>query len=111
MHIDLSGHHVEITDAIREAVHTKLEKIQSHYPHIDAINVIVSVEKKSQNVEMTTQFLGAPIAVHASESDLYAAIASGVKKLDAKLAHKKGANKAHLHDKPILADNEEDDVL
>lgn len=107
MQIDLSGHHVEITDGIREAVHQKLEKIESHYPHIDAINVIVTVERNSQKIEMSTQFMGAPISVHNSELDLYTAIAGCAKKLDAKLAHKKGTKKAHLHEKPILADNED----
>lgn len=107
MHIDLSGQHVEITDSIRETVNQKLAKIGTHYPQLDAVNVIVSVEKNSQNVEMNTQFMGAPISIHASELDLYAAIASGVKKLDAKLAHKKGAKNAHLHEKPVLADNED----
>ena len=107
MHIDLSGHHVEITDGIREAVHQKLEKIESHYPNLDAVNVIVTVERNSQKVEMSTQFMGAPISVHDSEQDMYAAITACVKKLDAKLASKKGAKKANLHEKPQLTDNED----
>ena len=106
MHIELSGHHVDITEGIREAVNSKLSKIQSHYPQISSLTVILTVEPNSQSVEITTQFLGCAIAVQASDSDLYAAIAAAVKKLDAKLSHKKGATQSHRHDKPEITEPE-----
>lgn len=102
MHINLSGHHVDITDGIREAVHAKFSKIQSHYPDVDSLSIILTVERNEQSVEAQTQFLGATVAVQSSNLDLYTAIAEGAKKLDAALSHRKGATTSHRHDKPSM---------
>jgi putative sigma-54 modulation protein len=102
MKIELSGHHVDITDGIKEAVNTKFQKIQNHYPDIDTLSVIVTVERKEQKIEVSTNYLGTVVSVHASDSELYAAIASAVKKMESALSHRKGAVKAGRHEKPEL---------
>jgi putative sigma-54 modulation protein len=102
MQINLSGHHVEITDGIRDAVNHKFAKIHTHYPSLDTISIIVTVERNEQSVEAKTQFLGAPVAVFGTNDDMYVAIADAAKKLNAALAHRKGATSAHRSDKPIL---------
>jgi putative sigma-54 modulation protein len=101
MQINLSGHHVDITDGIRTAVQSKFSKIQSHYPSLDSLSIILTVERNQQSVEAKTQFLGAPVAVQGTNSDLYAAIADAAKKLEAALSHRKGATKAHRHERPL----------
>ncbi|HWQ95340.1 MAG TPA: ribosome-associated translation inhibitor RaiA, partial [Gammaproteobacteria bacterium] len=45
MQINLSGHHVEITPALRAYVHNKLERVERHFDHVTDIRVILSVEK------------------------------------------------------------------
>lgn len=104
MRIEISGHHVDITDAIRNAITSKLEKIESHYPQIDLCSVTFTVERNSQIAELKTQYLGTTIAVEAKNHDLYTAMAEAVKKFDAKLGHKKGMNGAHRHEKVVLDD-------
>lgn len=111
MHINLSGHHVTITDGIREAVESKFAKVSSHFPQIDALNITLTVERSSQSLEVTTQYLGAPVAVQAADQDLYAAIASAAKKLEAALAHRKGTIKNRSHTKPELVVDSDDDDL
>ena len=86
MQINLSGHHVTVTDAIRDNVETKLGKVASHFPQLDSANVTLTVEKSSQSIEVTTQYLGAPVAVQASHQDMYNAIAQAAKKLEASKA-------------------------
>lgn len=98
MHINLSGRHVAITGGIREAVNNKFSKVQSHYPSLDALSVIVTVERNEQRVEAKTRFMGAPVAVHASHTDMYAAIGEAAKKLNAALSHRKGATAFHRHE-------------
>ena len=95
MQINLSGHHVDITDGIREAVNNKFSKIKSHYPNLDTLSIILTVEKNEQSVEAKTQYLGAPVAVQGSNSDMYVAIAEAAKKLDSALSHRKGATTSH----------------
>lgn len=102
MRLDISGHHVEITDSIRQAVKQKIEKVASHYPQLDLCSVTITVEKNTQKAEITTQYMGSPITVQAGNHDLYAAIAELAKKFEAKLEHKKGTMKSHLHDKPVI---------
>jgi putative sigma-54 modulation protein len=85
MQINLSGHHVDITDGIRTAVQSKFSKIQSHYPSLDSLSIILKVERNQQSVEAKTQFLGATVAVEGSE---------------AALSHRKGSTAAHRYDRP-----------
>lgn len=106
MQITLTGHHVEITDGINEAVKQRLKKISQHYPQLARVDVIAKVERHEQCIEMNTQGL----SVSASNRDLYAALASATKKLDAALKHKAGAAKANLHQKPELIKNPADDM-
>ncbi|WP_185235124.1 ribosome hibernation-promoting factor, HPF/YfiA family [Teredinibacter franksiae] len=101
MQINISGRHVDITDGIRNSVNNKFTKVHSHFPQLDALSVIVTVEKNEQKVEAQTQYLGAPVSVHASNEDLYAAIAGSAKKLEAALSHRKGSVKAHQHENPM----------
>lgn len=102
MQLNLSGHHVELTDAIRSAANEKFGKIASHYPRVDSIDVNFTVERHEQKVEATTLYQGVSVSVNASKDDLYAAISDAVKKLDSALGSRKGAKKANLHEKPIL---------
>jgi len=102
MQLNLSGHHVELTDSIRDVANSKFGKIASHYPLVDSIDVFLTVERHEQKVEATTHYKGATVAVNASKGDLYVAINDAVKKLDSALSTRKGAQKAHLHDKPVL---------
>lgn len=101
MQINLSGHHVDITDGIRTAVQNKFSKIQSHYPSLDSLSIFLKVERNQQSVEATTQFLGATVAVEGSDNDLYVAIGEAAKKLEAALSHRKGATSSHRHDRPL----------
>lgn len=109
MQINLSGHHVDLTDSIRNIATEKFQKIASHYPHLDSVDVYLTVEKHEQKVEATTQYRGATLAVHSSKNDLYAAIGDSVKKLESALSHRKGVTKANLHDKPVLVEAEPND--
>lgn len=106
MQIHLSGHHLDLTDGIRDAVHNKLAKIESHYPDLDSLSAVLTVERQTQKAEMTTQYLGAQVAVNATSDDLYAAIGDAARKLDAALAKRKGAASAHRHEKPVLTEEE-----
>jgi ribosomal subunit interface protein len=100
MKINLSGHHVEITTSIKEDIEEKLSKIANHFPTLIALDIIISKEHNSHQIELTTNYEGGRISVKGTDDVMYPAIASGIKKLDAALKHRKGQLKANLHDKP-----------
>lgn len=106
MQIEIAGHHLEITDAIRSSINAKFSKVASHYPDVATLDAILTVEKKDQKIEVNTQYLGERISIHASNIDMYAAIADAAKKLESALSHRKGIMKNFKHEKPVLTDEE-----
>lgn len=100
MKINLSGHHVDITDSIREDINEKFSKIATHFPTLISLDIILSHEHNKHNVELRTTYEGGRISASASDDVMYPAIAIAIKKLDAALKHRKGLLKANLHSKP-----------
>ncbi len=89
MNQQLTGHHVEITPAIREYVTSKLDRINRHFDHVIDVNVVMTVEKLDQKVEATVHLSGKDIHVVAHDGDMYAAIDGLMDKLDRQvLKHK-----------------------
>ncbi|MGI2067212.1 ribosome hibernation-promoting factor, HPF/YfiA family [Shewanella sp. MF08487] len=100
MKINISGHHVDVTDSVREDVNNKFAKIATHFPSLVALDIIISKEHGEYQVEIRTNYEGARVAASGSDEVMYPAIAAAAKKLDAALKHRKGLLKADLHEKP-----------
>ncbi|MGI9322982.1 MAG: ribosome hibernation-promoting factor, HPF/YfiA family [Pseudomonadales bacterium] len=97
MQLNVSGHHVEVTDSLRNYVATKLERLERHSDRITDIKVILSVEKQRQKAESTVHISGADIFANAEHEDLYAAIDLLTDKLDRQLIKKKEKRQDHKH--------------
>ena len=82
MNLNLTGHHLDITPAIRDYVTSKLERINRHFENVIDVNVILSVEKLKQKAEVTVHLSGKDIYVESIDEDLYAAIDVLADKLD-----------------------------
>ena len=82
MNLQISGHHLEVTPAIRDYVTGKLERVTRHFDNVIDVNVILSVEKLKQKAEVTVHLPGKDIFVEEVGEDLYAAVDSLVDKLD-----------------------------
>lgn len=97
MNLNLTGHHLPITPAIRDYVAQKLEKITGHFDHVIDINVIMAVEKLQHKVEATVHLSGKEIFCESQAEDMYVAIDQLVHKLDRAVLKHKGKNLAHRH--------------
>ncbi|MEW9799030.1 ribosome hibernation promoting factor [Alteromonas sp. CYL-A6] len=95
MQINLTGHHVEITDSLRNYVDTKFSKLERHFDHISNVHVILNVEKLSQKAEATVHLSGAEVFASSEDTDMYAAIDSMVDKLDRQVIKHKEKMKKH----------------
>jgi putative sigma-54 modulation protein len=82
MNLNLSGHHLEVTPAIRTYVQSKLERVTRHFDHVIDARVILTVEKLRQKAEVTLHVRGKELHCESEEQDLYAAIDLLVDKLD-----------------------------
>lgn len=95
MQINLTGHHIEITDSLRNYVDTKFSKLERHFDHISNVHVILNVEKLSQKAEATVHLSGAEVFASSENEDMYAAIDSMVDKLDRQVIKHKEKLKKH----------------
>ena len=82
MQINLTGHHVEITDSLRNYVDTKFSKLERHFDHINNVHVILQVDKVRQIAEAKMNVNGGEIFANSESEDMYAAIDTLVDKLD-----------------------------
>ena len=90
MNLSVSGHHLEVTPAIRGYVQGKLERVTRHFDHVIDAHVILSVDKLRQKAEVTLHVRGKDIHCACEEQDLYAAIDLLVDKLDRQVLKHKG---------------------
>ncbi len=89
MQVNVSGHHLEVTDALKNYANTKLLRLQRHFDRITNINVILRVEKLRQKAESTIRINGGEVFADAEAEDLYAAIDLMADKLDRQLIKRK----------------------
>lgn len=82
MQLSISGHHLEVTDAIKDYVTSKIARLERHSDRITSTQVILSVDKLIQRAEATIQVTGGEVFANAEHDDLYAAIDALVDKLD-----------------------------
>ena len=65
MQLNITGHHIDITDALRDYVTTKFDKLQRHFDHVTNVHVILSVEKLIQKAEAKLHISGADVFADA----------------------------------------------
>ncbi|PSJ17389.1 ribosome hibernation-promoting factor, HPF/YfiA family [Nitrosomonas supralitoralis] len=92
MNLKLTGNHVEITDAMRDYVTSKISKVTRHFDHVIDVSVILSVEKLKQKAEANVHVRGKDIFVETDSEDMYASIDSLVDKLDRQILKHKEKN-------------------
>jgi ribosomal subunit interface protein len=100
MQVNISGHHVELTEPLREYVVSKLGRLERHSTYITHADVVLNVEKLRQKVEATIRMAGAELFAAAESEDMYAAIDALADKLDRQLNKRKGKDKVRQHDAP-----------
>ena len=89
MQMKLTGHHIDVTPAMREYVEKKLERVVRHFDHVLDVHCVLTVEKLEHKAEATLGVSGAVIHADAIDGDMYAAIDGLIDKLDRQvLRHK-----------------------
>ncbi len=92
MNLTITGHHVEVTPAIRDYVTDKLRKITRHFDQVIDINATLAVEKLVQKIEVNVHVSGKDIFAEAENTDMYAAIDALIDKLDRQVIKHKEKN-------------------
>lgn len=99
MQLDITGHHVEVTEPMRDYVVSKLDKIERHFDLVSDVHCILTVEKLRHKAEATVNVNGAKLYADATEADMYAAIDGLADKLERRVRkHKEKLVDHHARD-------------
>lgn len=95
MNLNISGHHLELTDPLRDYVAAKLKRLERHFDHLIKANVILSVDKLRHKAEATVHTRGADLHAQAIEDNMYAAIDALIDRLDGQTRKFKEKSRDH----------------
>jgi putative sigma-54 modulation protein len=99
MQLNVSGHHVEVTEAMRGYVESKIERLERHFDIVSNVHCILTVEKLRHKAEAKVNVNGGTIYADNTEEDMYAAIDGLVDKLDRRVRkHKEKLVDHHARD-------------
>lgn len=98
MNLHLTGHHLDITPAIRDYVIAKVGRVKHHFDQVIDVSVVLSVDKLRQKVEATVHVRGKDLHAQSIDADMYAAIDALADKLDRQILKYKEQLKDHRTD-------------
>ena len=104
MQLEVSGHHVDVSQSMKDYVETKFKRLERHFDNATHAHVILTVEKLDQKAEATIHVSGANVFADAVDADMYAAIDALTHKLDRQLKrHKEKLTNHHRGEKASKA--------
>ncbi|SFR16082.1 MULTISPECIES: ribosome hibernation promoting factor [unclassified Enterobacter] len=95
MQLNITGHNVEITEALREFLNTKFAKLEQFFERINQVYIVLKVEKVTHVADATLHVNGGEIHASADGQDMYAAIDGLIDKLSRQLTKHKDKLKQH----------------
>lgn len=95
MQINIQGHHIDLTDSMQDYVHSKFQKLERFFDHINTVQVILRVEKTRQIAEATLHINQGKVHATAEDEIMYAAIDGLVDKLSRQLNKHKEKLSSH----------------
>lgn len=99
MQLTITGHHIDVTPALRNKVESKLAKLERHFDNLTDIHCILTVEKLQHKAEATVNLSGNTLHADAIEADMYAAVDSLVDKLSRQITkHKEKLTDHHARE-------------
>jgi putative sigma-54 modulation protein len=105
MNLTISGHHLEVTPALRTYVTSKLDRITRHFDQVVDVKVLLSIENQTekerrQKAECNIHVKGSDMFAESAHADMYAAVDELVDKLDRQVVKHKDRLQNHHHESP-----------
>lgn len=96
MHLEFSGHHVSISDQLKDFTAKKLNRLQKHFEHITDVHVYYKLHGPIHCVEATVHASPSDQLFAESKADTYeSAINELTQKLDRQIIRHKEKLKRH----------------
>jgi len=105
MNLTISGHHLDVSPALRNYVIHKLDRVIRHFDQMVDVKVLLSIEKQKaketrQQVECNIHVKGGDLFAQSAHQDMYAAVDALVDKLDRQVVRYKDKRQDHQHEAP-----------
>lgn len=102
MRIEISGQQIDVTPALHDYVHTKLQRLDRHSEDLLDAHVVLSVEKLEHRAEATINASGRALHADSVAENMYAAIDLLSDKLDRQVVkHKEKVSDHHRGDAAV----------
>lgn len=101
MNLSITGHNLEVTDALNAYVKNKMRRIHRHFDGIISTQVLLSIDRLKHNAQATLRVQGKDIHCQANDSNLYAAIDLLVDKIDRKVLKYKNKLQTYHTNQPL----------
>ena len=99
MQLTITGHHIDVTPALKNKVESKLKKLERHFDNLTNVHCILTVEKLEHKAEATVHMSGGTVHADAIDSDMYAAVDALVDKLSRQVTkHKEKMTDHHARE-------------
>ncbi len=105
MNLTISGHHLEVTPALRSYVAGKLDRITRHFDQVVDVKVLLSIgnqteKERRQKAECNIHVKGSDMFAESAHEDMYAAVDELIDKLDRQVVRHKDRLQNHHHESP-----------
>lgn len=98
MQLNISGHHVDLSQALNDYIKSKLQRVQRHFDQVVDVHIVLGVEKQLHKAEATIHVAGNTLHAASEHADMYAAIDLMLDKLDRQVKkHKEKITNHHPH--------------
>lgn len=97
MQISITGHHVELTDPLKQYVKEKLGRVEQYFDNVIDGHVVLRHEKIRNHAEVNLNVAGAVLHASTEDKDMYAAIDELADKLERQVVkYKEKLNNTHI---------------
>ena len=102
MNLTISGHHLDVTPALRNYVTSKLDNITRHFDQVVDVRVLLTIDNLKekdlrQRAECNIHVKGKDLFAESAHADLYAALDDLVDKMDRQVLRHKDKSQDHSH--------------
>ncbi|MDN5251909.1 ribosome-associated translation inhibitor RaiA [Betaproteobacteria bacterium LSUCC0117] len=100
MNLTISGHHLDVTPALRAYVTTKLDRITRHFDQVVDVRVLLTIDNLKekdlrQRAECNIHVKGKDLFAESAHADLYAALDDLADKMDRQVLRHKDKAQDH----------------
>ncbi len=103
MEITVTGRHFEVSEALRQHIESKMNKLSRYIDDIIDVHVVLSVEKHRHLAEITLQANGSAIRGLEEKHDMYQAVDTVIEKVERQIKRRKdkGSRKGRIGSKEV----------